>query len=470
MSAASAAAAPDRAGERGHRSQSAGRRPLRSIAFYGVAAVILVSAVPNGSDEEWQKLLVAAALCVFAIVGTVDGVIHRDFRFAASRLLLPLVAVLALAAVQIANIPGIAGPVSSDPYATLGFAIVFAGLLAAGEILFRTADSQMRILSLIVLVLVIGVASAVYGLYYQQFVAPQPLPAGYQSYAQFVNRNHFAVLMEMVLGLVLGIVLKSGFPPAVKAAGWAIAGFITYSLIAANSRGGLITLGALSVFAVILYAVTRRRRGTSAKGSRSPLFGRIAATAAVCVLVLGIVIVMIAFVGGDRAVTRIEKLKDEVAPVDVSKTNRKLIWLSTVELIKDRPILGSGFGAYSTAITKFDISGGEFRLQQAHNDYLELLAGGGVVGFLLFAVFGLLLAIRLINNLRSQDALVRAAAFGGTVGIFGVLVHNVVDFGLHVMVNALVFAVLIVVATATPAGTTEKLSNPSPRRRAVRSS
>jgi hypothetical protein len=42
----------------------------------------------------------------------------------------------------------------------------------------------------------------------------------------------------------------------------------------------------------------------------------------------------------------------------------------------------------------------------------------------------------------------RAACLGACIGIAGVAVHSLVDFGLHMLVNALVFTTLIVIATS----------------------
>jgi hypothetical protein len=42
----------------------------------------------------------------------------------------------------------------------------------------------------------------------------------------------------------------------------------------------------------------------------------------------------------------------------------------------------------------------------------------------------------------------RAARFGAVLGITGVAAHSLVDFGLHIMTNAVVFIVLIMIATA----------------------
>ncbi|MFN2514435.1 MAG: hypothetical protein ABR568_23865, partial [Pyrinomonadaceae bacterium] len=51
-------------------------------------------------------------------------------------------------------------------------------------------------------------------------------------------------------------------------------------------------------------------------------------------------------------------------------------------------------------------------------------------------------------NLRSPSRFRRAACLGAAIGIAGVAVHSLVDFGLHTIVNALVFTTLIVIATS----------------------
>jgi O-antigen ligase len=53
--------------------------------------------------------------------------------------------------------------------------------------------------------------------------------------------------------------------------------------------------------------------------------------------------------------------------------------------------LGVGFAGYSVAIPRYLKSSGEWTPQQAHNEYLEVLASGGAVGALLCGWFALVL-------------------------------------------------------------------------------
>jgi O-antigen ligase len=84
--------------------------------------------------------------------------------------------------------------------------------------------------------------------------------------------------------------------------------------------------------------------------------------------------------------------------------------------------------------------------QQAHNDYLELLASGGVIGLLLAGWFIFLFIKGARVRLRSADPFRRAACFGAVTGLFGISVHSLVDFGLHIPINAVICLMLVAIA------------------------
>jgi O-antigen ligase len=88
--------------------------------------------------------------------------------------------------------------------------------------------------------------------------------------------------------------------------------------------------------------------------------------------------------------------------------------------------------------------------QEAHNDYLELLASGGLVSLALGIWFAVVVCKRTLANLIAANRFRRAACYGAAIGIAGVAVHSLLDFGLHMLVNALVFTTLIVIATSKP--------------------
>ena len=114
------------------------------------------------------------------------------------------------------------------------------------------------------------------------------------------------------------------------------------------------------------------------------------------------------------------------------------------------PVAGVGFGAYWAAVPAFHDASGTMPPQEAHNEYLELLASGGLIGLAIAIWFFVAVIQRTRENLHSMNRFRRAACFGATLGIIGVAVHSLVDFGLHMMVNALMFTTLVVIATSKP--------------------
>ena len=79
-----------------------------------------------------------------------------------------------------------------------------------------------------------------------------PLLKQNQGYGQFINKNHFAYLMEMAFGLGLGIILGGGVERERLMIYVAILLPIWTGLVLANSRGGILAMLAQVVVAVLL--------------------------------------------------------------------------------------------------------------------------------------------------------------------------------------------------------------------------
>jgi O-antigen ligase len=107
-----------------------------------------------------------------------------------------------------------------------------------------------------------------------------------------------------------------------------------------------------------------------------------------------------------------------------------------------------GLGGYWIAIRTTHGGSGVMAPRQAHNEYLELLASAGIIGALLLAAFLFLFVRRARVRLREGTRFARAACLGALAGLFGVAVHSLVDFGLHVTANAFVCAALLALAAA----------------------
>jgi putative inorganic carbon (HCO3(-)) transporter len=443
-------------------------RLLENLAFYGILVVLVLSAVPYGTVEPWTISLVIILVCVLAAARSIEGLVSNEWRIRQARLIAPLIGLILLAVIQ--TIPfivvlnggtsqiAIRTTISFDTFETWSFIYTLVAIISAGEILLRYTTTERRLLTLVYVTIGVGLTSALFGLARQltqgsagKFFSPYLLPGA--GYAQFINRNHFAFLMEMTFGLLLGLIIKGRSVSGSTPLHISIAAVIWVALISANSRGGVLSMGGMTLFAAFFYSVTRQpvKRSGIPGHVRSSLLtrlGRLLLSLVMGIILFGVMIFAIAFVGGDSVAGRLETVKGELQESSSHAIRRSEIWKSTIELIREHPIAGVGFGGYWQAITLHDQTSGEASLQQAHNDYLELLASGGLTAAALFLIFVVELVSQIRKGMGAHRRRGEAARFGAVVGLVGIALHSAVDFGLHTLVNALMCMLLVVIASA----------------------
>jgi O-antigen ligase len=120
-------------------------------------------------------------------------------------------------------------------------------------------------------------------------------------------------------------------------------------------------------------------------------------------------------------------------------------------MFRSRPILGWGLGTFPTVYPQFRSFYTNFFVNEAHNDYLQLLAEMGVLGFavmLWFVIVAYRKALPKIGNWMSDVS--GAVTLACTLGFTGILVHSLVDFNLQIPANAALFYVFCTVAAAPP--------------------
>jgi putative inorganic carbon (HCO3(-)) transporter len=443
---------------------------LGQIVFVSLLCLLVFTAIPYGTSQAWWKALFVCVVFILAILWLIETSIRGSWLKDDWPLALPL-AVLALFAflqtLPIANQSGESADIgfapwnaiSADPYQTRFFVLQLLALTLAGLFLIRYASSSERRLRIMINVVIgVAVASAIFGILRQTmqhsagFGLPLLLPD--LGYGQFINKNHFAFLMEMSLGLILGLILGGGVRREQALIYFAALLPIWIGLVLCCSRGGLIAMLAQIVIAALLFSVVARKRHSTEPQSKLFTIARSwpVRAALVLVLIVGVVFGTL-WLGGDRLAASIEESRSEFNPDPTNLrlgVSRNEIWKATWRMFAAHPILGVGMGGYWMAVPAFHDAAGTMTPQEAHNDYLELLASGGVIGLALGVWFGIVVFMRTRKNLRAANRFRRAACYGAAIGIAGVAVHSLVDFGLHKIANALVFTTLIVIATSKP--------------------
>ncbi|HEV2885046.1 MAG TPA: O-antigen ligase family protein [Pyrinomonadaceae bacterium] len=440
---------------------------LDRIIFFSLVALVVAAAIPYGTAEAWWKAALVCSVLVLTILWLIEGLLRGRWITDGWSLIFPILALTVFSFLQtipwsnqslsaLPLSPWIA--VSADPYQSRFFAMQLLALLLAGVLLFRYANTQRRMQVLISAVIIVAVVSAVFGILRQTsqhslgFGLPLLTPGG--GYGQFVNRNHFAFLMEMAFGLVLGLILGGGVKREHMLIYAAAILPVWTALVLSGSRGGIITMLAQVLIAALLASVVVRRRSGHERPSKFLNIARsLPVRIGLLVLLISAVVIGTLWLGGDRLASRIEEshaqLYSEQGETRVG-VSRNEIWRLSWKMFTAHPILGVGLGAYWVVVPAFHDASGTMTPQEAHNDYLELLASGGIVGAAIFAWFAFAVLRRTRENLRSPNRFRRAACLGASIGIAGIAVHSLVDFGLHMLANALIFTTLIVLATSKP--------------------
>lgn len=127
-----------------------------------------------------------------------------------------------------------------------------------------------------------------------------------------------------------------------------------------------------------------------------------------------------------------------VLEVGAAPGERLQQWMVTGALIKENLLLGVGPGNYAVAFTAYRDGGlRPLNYDHAHNDYLELMAEQGIVGFLLLSLaIGWLLFILAKGMVTRRDKVLRGALFGSLVATLTMLIHGLVDFNFQIPANA----------------------------------
>jgi O-antigen ligase len=251
-----------------------------------------------------------------------------------------------------------------------------------------------------------------------------------QTYGPFVNRNHMGTWLVMALMVVTGYILARLEDRA--PAGSIAAAIDPAMLWLAGSAGAMLTaiivslsrstaVAALAGGALIV-AMAGRRRGRAAWG------------------------LLLACAAGTGILVANPRTADLGRRFEESRTTatwgRPQIWRETLPIVRDFALTGTGVGSYRTAMIVYQKSDRTLFFNQAHNQYLQLAAEGGLLLLVPFGVAAVTFgvgALRRLGTDRSSMFWIRA---GACAGIFGAAVQSLWETGLRFPANNLLFAML----------------------------
>ena len=248
-------------------------------------------------------------------------------------------------------------------------------------------------------------------------------------FGPYVNRNHFAGFVELILPLAL-VPLVLG---RVRRERWLVVSLFTVvpigALFLSLSRGGVVSFGVeLAVLALIMI---------QQRAARKHLFAGVA--------VLLLALLMVSWLGVGQLLERFSSFQSLEATAGKRASMRRDTW----QIFLEHPVAGTGLGTLQIVYPPYESLYDGKIVNHAHNDYLEALAETGILGGLCCAWF---LGVLFVESLKRLGRLNKSFAgtlqLSGLVASTGFLVHSLVDFNLHIPSNAFLFFLTAHLATA----------------------
>jgi O-antigen ligase len=127
-------------------------------------------------------------------------------------------------------------------------------------------------------------------------------------------------------------------------------------------------------------------------------------------------------------------------------------WRDTLRIIGDFPLTGIGVGSYARAMLVYQTGNRASMYAHAHNEYLQVLAEGGLLVTLpVVALVGLIvLTIRRRVVLGEDDTLTQWIRAGAIAGLAGIAAQSLVEFSLQMPGNRVLFVILLAIALHRP--------------------
>jgi len=418
-----------------------GREPgmLRWVLVLGLCALLIFAVLAFGAVDEWSTFAFEAGAAVLFLVWAGKQFVSRQVKLSKNPLYLPALLFFGFILAQVALRRSAYGYVTK--YEALQYVSYGIVLLIAAECV-REEDARKKF----------ALALIVFGALYAFFALAQELTSNGKIfwiytprfngsiYGSFVNRDHYAGLMEMLVPfpfvVSMGHLLRGEKRALVAFCAVLMAGTIFLS----GSRGGMIAF----VLEIVLFAAVALGKGQSPRIALGSM--------AVCVLVLAFLV----FLGKGQVLGRLGDLSPG-ARLDMTKDSLRMFSM--------RPIWGWGLGTFPTVYPSYRSFYTNLFVNEAHNDYAQLLVETGLLGFALMLWFLICLYRNgLPTSRRWEFKWDGAVSLAALLGCTGILLHSFVDFNLQIPANAALFYVLCGLAASGPLA---ELSKPG-RSRAIR--
>ncbi len=241
-------------------------RPSRSasneVVLYGVATLLMFCPLAFGAVEPWAIFTLQSASAILFVVWAIGQLRSAQVSILWSPVFPPMLAFMALICIQL--LPGI----SAYRHATYSGLLLYIAYGLACFLLTQTLTRTTHIRRL-------ATAFVIYGTWMAMFAALQGLSStsklywlrtprfGGWIYGPYVNHNHYAGLMEMLVPIPLVFAFSRYAHGRQRWAAASAAAFMGATIFLSGSRGGMVAF-AVQVAIFLWFLFTERTGGRAA--------------------------------------------------------------------------------------------------------------------------------------------------------------------------------------------------------------
>ena len=253
----------------------------------------------------------------------------------------------------------------------------------------------------------------------------------------FINRNHFAGYLLMVIPLSMGFLFSRETFQKSRFRDW------RYRLSSLDGKTLLIAFGIIVMILALLFSASRM--GISSLLLSFSLISllfrdprREKRFSKTSVLIFGLALLWAAWIGLDAVIGRFFSVSEGFE-------ERWKIWGNTFQIFKDFPLFGSGLGTFTQVFSMYRSFNVRGFYTHAENDFLQLASEVGLIGIGLLLILLSFLLYKGVSGIRSlsRRESERYIGMGGLVGILALLFHSLVERNIQVPANAFLFTFLL---------------------------
>jgi O-antigen ligase len=392
----------------------------------GLCVVVAFAVFAHGAVEPWSESILQISAALLFLWWAVLAFQSDRLEVRGNLLLLALLGFVLWVLVQ-----WVFG-LSVYAYLTKTAALKWAAFFLLAFLFLQAYRSVEHLRGLIWFLLILGFVVALFGIiqhhtFNGKLYWLRELRSGGVPFGPYVNRNHFAGLMELLVPTGLALLFLRG----VRRDRLALVGLFTVipigALFLSASRGGIVAF----VFEVVLLGLLVWVRPA---GRKSLAFSTVVVLAVAAFLI---------WLDVGKAFERFVQTPAE----ELTRGRRVEMVQDTWRIFRDHPVKGIGAGTLVAVFPRYETLYDGKVVDHAHNDHVEFLAETGVIGGVFGLAFLVLLYVRALRRMEDSSGMfLLGVRIGSLVACSGLLIHGLVDFNLQIPSNALLFFLLAAVA------------------------